>query len=69
MCSLNEFRSSLGLPRELLVHVLVLEMSSEYLDVSLAFSSFLDWNANQQIADDAEKLYGHIDNLELYPGK
>ncbi|KAG1881160.1 heme peroxidase [Suillus subluteus] len=32
------------------------------------YSSFLEWNPNPEVADAAEKLYGHIDNLELYVG-
>jgi cytochrome P450 len=32
------------------------------------YSSFLEWNPNHEVADAAEKLYGHIDNLELYVG-
>lgn len=32
------------------------------------FSSFKEWNSDDDIARTAELLYGHIDNLELYPG-
>ncbi|KAF8916280.1 heme peroxidase [Mucidula mucida] len=32
------------------------------------YSTFLEWNSNPEIAHAAEKLYGHIDNLELYVG-
>ncbi|KAG2132772.1 heme peroxidase [Suillus clintonianus] len=32
------------------------------------YTSFLEWNPNPEVADAAEKLYGHIDNLELYVG-
>ncbi|KAI0752622.1 heme peroxidase [Daedaleopsis nitida] len=32
------------------------------------FDSFEEWNPDPEIADAARKLYGHIDNLELYPG-
>ncbi|KAF5383694.1 hypothetical protein D9615_003624 [Tricholomella constricta] len=32
------------------------------------YNSFLDWNPDKEIADAAEKLYGHIDYLELYVG-
>lgn len=32
------------------------------------YTSFLEWNPNREVADAAEKLYGHIDNLELYVG-
>ena len=32
------------------------------------FSSFQEWSSDPVIAKEAEKLYGHIDNLELYPG-
>lgn len=39
----------------------------EYLYLK-KFNSFLEWNPDPEIAQAAEKLYGHIDNLELYPG-
>ncbi|PPQ76670.1 hypothetical protein CVT24_011915 [Panaeolus cyanescens] len=32
------------------------------------FTSFLEWNSDPEIAEAAEKLYGHIDYLELYTG-
>ncbi|CAO1625574.1 unnamed protein product [Parajaminaea phylloscopi] len=32
------------------------------------FASFLEWNSDPEIASAAERLYGHIDHLELYPG-
>ena len=32
------------------------------------FSSFQEWSSDPVIAKEAEKLYCHIDNLELYPG-
>ncbi|OBZ65176.1 Psi-producing oxygenase A [Grifola frondosa] len=32
------------------------------------FETFEEWNSDPEIADTARKLYGHIDNLELYPG-
>lgn len=32
------------------------------------YKSFLDWNPDKNIADAAEALYHHIDNLELYVG-
>jgi len=32
------------------------------------FETFLEWNSDPEIADAAEKLYGHPDALELYPG-
>ncbi|KAI6041267.1 heme peroxidase, partial [Pisolithus marmoratus] len=32
------------------------------------YSSFREWNRDAKVADAAEKLYGHIDNLELYVG-
>ena len=34
----------------------------------IAFSTFLEWNSDPEIAYTAEKLYGDIDNLELYVG-
>lgn len=33
-----------------------------------AYSSFEEWNEDEETARAAELLYGHIDNLELYPG-
>ena len=35
---------------------------------SAAYSSFLEWNSNPEIASAAQKLYGDIDRLELYVG-
>ncbi|CAL1694713.1 unnamed protein product [Somion occarium] len=32
------------------------------------FANFKEWNSDEVIARTAEQLYGHIDNLELYPG-
>ncbi|OBZ79068.1 Psi-producing oxygenase A [Grifola frondosa] len=32
------------------------------------FETFEEWSSDPEIADTARKLYGHIDNLELYPG-
>jgi hypothetical protein len=35
---------------------------------SLAYTSFLEWNNDPEIAAAAEHLYSNIDNLELYVG-
>ncbi|PIL31281.1 cytochrome P450 [Ganoderma sinense ZZ0214-1] len=32
------------------------------------FDTFEEWNSDPEIANAARQLYGHIDNLELYPG-
>ncbi|KAI0683948.1 heme peroxidase [Cytidiella melzeri] len=32
------------------------------------FEKFEDWSSNAEVAAAARQLYGHIDNLELYPG-
>ncbi|KAI0260103.1 linoleate diol synthase [Gloeopeniophorella convolvens] len=32
------------------------------------YASFLEWNTNPEVAEAAERLYGDIDNLELYVG-
>ncbi|KAH7928581.1 heme peroxidase [Leucogyrophana mollusca] len=32
------------------------------------FDSFEEWNPDKDIVEAARRLYGHIDNLELYPG-
>ena len=34
----------------------------------VAYENFLEWNPDPEIASAAEKLYGHIDRLELYVG-
>jgi hypothetical protein len=34
----------------------------------IAFTSFLEWNKDTEIAGAAEKLYGNIEYLELYVG-
>lgn len=33
-----------------------------------AYSSFIEWNSNPEVAAAAEKLYGEIEFLELYVG-
>ncbi|EME49010.1 hypothetical protein DOTSEDRAFT_119905 [Dothistroma septosporum NZE10] len=38
-----------------------------YLNLK-AYASFEEWNPDKETARAAELLYGHIDNLELYPG-
>ncbi|KFY05512.1 hypothetical protein V492_08483 [Pseudogymnoascus sp. VKM F-4246] len=38
-----------------------------YLNLK-AYEDFEDWNPDKETARAAELLYGHIDNLELYPG-
>ncbi|KAM3476257.1 hypothetical protein MY5147_003294 [Beauveria neobassiana] len=38
-----------------------------YLNLA-TYKSFEDWNPDKETARAAELLYGHIDNLELYPG-
>lgn len=32
------------------------------------YNSFSEWNSDPDVARAAEKLYGHIDRLELYTG-
>ena len=32
------------------------------------FTKFSEWSSDKSVAAAAEQLYGHIDNLELYPG-
>jgi linoleate 10R-lipoxygenase len=34
----------------------------------VAFTTFLEWNSNPEIAGVAEKLYANIEYLELYVG-
>jgi cytochrome P450 len=39
----------------------------KYLNLQ-PYNNFEDWNPDKETARAAELLYGHIDNLELYPG-
>lgn len=39
----------------------------KYLNLQ-QYKDFEDWNPDKETARAAELLYGHIDNLELYPG-
>ncbi|CAO1633881.1 unnamed protein product [Sympodiomycopsis kandeliae] len=39
----------------------------KYLNLK-PFASFQEWNSDPSVAEAAEKLYGHIDQLELYSG-
>lgn len=39
----------------------------KYLNLA-PFKTFSEWNRDPDVASAAEKLYGHIDQLELYPG-
>ena len=32
------------------------------------FKDFEDWCSNKEVSEAARQMYGHIDNLELYPG-
>ncbi|KAH9016639.1 hypothetical protein EDB83DRAFT_2528743 [Lactarius deliciosus] len=41
--------------------------SLQYLGLK-PYTTFLEWNSNKEIAEAAEHLYTHIDNLELYVG-
>ena len=43
-------------------------MARTKANVPSAYSSFLEWNEDPEIASAAEKLYGSIDKLELYVG-
>ena len=36
--------------------------------MDIGYSSFSEWNSDPDVARAAEKLYGHIDRLELYTG-
>jgi hypothetical protein len=65
VCTLNEFRRFLGLKCELFILV---DLARREAESQTAFKSFSDWNSNPEIADCAQKLYGDIENLELYVG-
>ncbi|KAF3937809.1 hypothetical protein ABW19_dt0206209 [Dactylella cylindrospora] len=48
-------------------NVCTLNEFRKYLNLK-EYESFEDWNPNKEVARRAELLYGHIDNMELYPG-
>ncbi|KAF2430024.1 heme peroxidase [Tothia fuscella] len=48
-------------------NVCTLNEFRRYLNLK-AYASFDDWNPDKETARRAELLYGHIENLELYPG-
>lgn len=64
VCSLNNFRKFLGLKSGHLCMVCLRVITNP----QLAYSSFEEWNPDKKVAAAAEKLYGHVDNLELYVG-
>ncbi|KAI8589889.1 linoleate diol synthase [Geranomyces variabilis] len=48
-------------------NVCTLNEFRKYLNLT-QYKSFQEWNPDTEVAAAAESLYGHIDNLELYPG-
>lgn len=48
-------------------NVCTLNEFRKYLNLK-PYDSFMQWCENEDVAHDAELLYGHIDNMELYPG-
>ncbi|EME88398.1 uncharacterized protein MYCFIDRAFT_149067 [Pseudocercospora fijiensis CIRAD86] len=50
-----------------LFNVCTMNEFRSYLNLK-AYESFEEWNPDKKVARAAELLYGHIDNLELYPG-
>ncbi|KAF2663783.1 heme peroxidase [Microthyrium microscopicum] len=48
-------------------NVCTLNEFRRYLNLK-AYSSFEEWNPDKEVARSAELLYGHIENMELYPG-
>jgi cytochrome P450 len=47
--------------------VLTIQRFRRYLNLK-AYDNFEAWNPDKEVARAAELLYGHIENLELYPG-
>ncbi|KAF3920745.1 hypothetical protein ABW20_dc0100857 [Dactylellina cionopaga] len=48
-------------------NVCTLNEFRRYLNLK-EYDSFEDWNPDKEVARRAELLYGHVDNMELYPG-
>lgn len=48
-------------------NVCTLNEFRKYLNLK-QYASFQEWNPDPEVSRAAELLYGHIDNLELYPG-
>ncbi|KAH9932667.1 linoleate diol synthase [Amylocystis lapponica] len=59
-----------GTPHVMRLHeIMGIESNRQWGFLGLkTYSSFLEWNPDPEIAAAAEKLYGHIDRLELYVG-
>ena len=64
VCTLNEYVPSPCKMISLLIHV---TRFRRYLNLK-PYENFESWNPDKKVARNAELLYGHIDNLELYPG-
>lgn len=62
LCTMNEFRAFLGLRRALSSFLNNFQLTK----ITLEFQTFEEWNPDSQIAGAARRLYGHVDNLELY---
>ena len=69
MCKFNEFRETLGMPSSSSFSIVSGLFSHWRPHLRAEYKSFSEWNANEEIAAAASKLYdGKIDDLELYPG-
>lgn len=66
VCTLNEY-VALMLDCSVVANILWNFRFRNYLNLQV-YKNFKDWNPNEETARAAELLYGHIDNLELYPG-
>ncbi|KAH8986848.1 linoleate diol synthase [Lactarius akahatsu] len=70
VCSLNEFRKArdITFSSPSAVPNLNPTFNGLILEFLTAYTTFLEWNSDKEIAEAAEHLYSHIDNLELYVG-
>ncbi|KAJ3491856.1 hypothetical protein NLI96_g423 [Meripilus lineatus] len=75
VCSLNDFRRvGFAVLLEQLIQLME-NGTSFYPPMSTwqflglkPYATFLEWNSDHEVADAAQKLYGDIEMLELYPG-
>ncbi|TFK47855.1 heme peroxidase [Heliocybe sulcata] len=64
VCSFNQFRRSLGLRRSFYLPI----SWSALLTKKTALANFEEWSRSGDAAAAAQRLYGNIENLELYVG-
>lgn len=61
-CSFVDYRKSLGLKGQLHYQTFTIWRSPDFV----VPKTFDEWTSNHELAETAKRLYGQIENLELY---